>query len=351
MNRSRSSTMIINTVLLCTVNIIFAFIGIVLNSVVIVSLLNSQLRRKLCYFMIFVLACFDLAVVVVFHPFTTVEVLLCWTSMGCDELVDEIWAWLGHLFAFSMIALLTMTVERYLASMHPFFHRKWATKSRLMMVIVAFLLPEVGIFVFLRLQNYLRPDNNKYIEPGIEIGLFVVVFFVISGINIKLFYLARTLRQRADIPLGSLEGSERRTNAGYKNSKVTLASLKKISTCLLAIVCLSICYCPYTVITGMELTRKPKENKSVNWCVIKLWAETFVTLNSSLNCLIFFYKNSVLRRHAMNRLGKYVPCAAARLWRRDRSARLHTINRCVVTRNTPSAVCETISLDVLRNSR
>jgi hypothetical protein len=68
----------VNAVLLCAVNFLLTFVGICLNSLVIISLLNSQLRRKLCYFMILVLDCFDLAVVVVFHPFIIMETILSW---------------------------------------------------------------------------------------------------------------------------------------------------------------------------------------------------------------------------------------------------------------------------------
>ena len=59
----------LNVVLLCIINIIFMVAGIFLNSVVIISLWRSrQLRKKLCYFMILVLSCFDLAVVTIIHP-------------------------------------------------------------------------------------------------------------------------------------------------------------------------------------------------------------------------------------------------------------------------------------------
>ena len=67
--------------LLCTVNTIFAFAGAILNSVVVLSLWNSHLRRKLCYFMIFILACFDLAVVVAIHPLIIFETVSCWMSV------------------------------------------------------------------------------------------------------------------------------------------------------------------------------------------------------------------------------------------------------------------------------
>jgi uncharacterized membrane protein YraQ (UPF0718 family) len=53
----------INTLLLFLVNVAFMVAGIFLNVVVIISLSRSlQLRNKLCYIMILVLFCFDLAV-------------------------------------------------------------------------------------------------------------------------------------------------------------------------------------------------------------------------------------------------------------------------------------------------
>ena len=50
--------------------------GIFLNSVVIISLWrSSQLRKQLCYFMILVLSCFDLAVVTITHPLLIVSTI------------------------------------------------------------------------------------------------------------------------------------------------------------------------------------------------------------------------------------------------------------------------------------
>ena len=301
---NRSSTVIVNTVILCTVNIIFTFVGIFLNSVVIVSLLNSQLKRRLCYFMILVLACFDLAVVVVLHPLITVSTLSYWIPMGYEmEFVDKAWPWLEQLYAFSFIALLTMTVERYLALVHPFFHQRCVTRSRLMIVLAVFQLPFCILIFFLP-----DDDTKKYIEAALPVGIIGAVFLVICGINLKLFFLARAMRQRVDIPLGTLDGSEE-TNAESNKSKATLATSRKISTCLLAVVCLFICYCPFFVLTGLELTKKGDETESEH---IELWEYTFFTLNSSLNSLIFFYKNSALRRHAMKLLQKCVSSAKAR---------------------------------------
>jgi hypothetical protein len=51
--------------------------GIFLNSVVVIISLwrSSQLRKKLCYFMILVLSCFDLAVITITHPLLIVSTI------------------------------------------------------------------------------------------------------------------------------------------------------------------------------------------------------------------------------------------------------------------------------------
>ena len=289
-----------NAVLLCVVNVICTIAGTILNSVVILSLWNSQLRRKLCYFMIFILACFDLAVVVVIHPLIIIGTIFCWLSVG----VIKDWVWYIYiLFDFSFYAFLTMTLERYLALVYPFFHKRMVKKSRLMTAFVLFQLPFYILWMLPR-----KDDRLKVIHYTVD-GF---VFLVICILNIKLFFVVRTLRDRAVITLGSLDGSdpEARNNLDSNKFKMAFSSLGQISTCLLAVVCLIICYLLFFVYLGVK-----ESNRSIseqNTFIIERWAETFGALNSSLNCMIFFYKNSVLRRHGKNFL-KNCLCGIVRL--------------------------------------
>ena len=285
----------VNAVLLCAVNVIFTFFGIFLNSVVIMSLLNSQLRRKLCYFTILVLASFDLAVVVVFHPLITVETIYSCVFRRFTDSINVPYHKL--LLVFSLTALLTMTLERYLALMYPFFHEKSVTRSKLIAVFVLFQLP-IGIYTSVaRFGN-----SDEYIQQAFSLSLIGIVLFVIFCLNYKIFYIARTIRNRAIVPVGNLNGSEQK-----KKSKVTL---RKVSTCLLAVACLLVCYCPTIVRFGLALTGAQADWSDETLRIIHLWAKTFITLNSSLNCLIFFYRNSALRRHGETVLEK---CFRARL--------------------------------------
>ena len=281
-NTSITTSFKFNIVLLFLVNAFFAFAGTILNSVVIMSLWNSQLRRKLCYFMIFILACFDLPVVVVFHTIIILEIFL-------RDHTEAWFIYIVQLLPFSPIAYLLMTLERYLALVHPFFHERSITKSRLMAAFVLFQLPFAALPIGeLKLSSdVIFPISN---------ALFAVIVLSICTLNFKLFYIAKTIRKRANVILGNLDGSNsEQRNVERKKFKVTFSILKKISTCLLAVLCLFICHVPAIVNIGLDM--RQTHLREENTFILNLWVVTFIALNSSLNCLIFFYKNSVLRRH------------------------------------------------------
>ena len=287
-----TTSFMVNAVLLCVVNVIFTFVGIILNSVVIASLLNSQLRRKLCYFMILILAFTDIAVVIVFHPVITVKVIFYWKTFE-----TIVFPHIQKLYASSCTALLTMSMERYFALMYPFLHEKLVTKTKLTVVFLLLQLP----FVVLLTIKY--KEDDSYIKLTYVVAPVVIIFFAISFLNLKLFYIAKKMQQRAVVALGDVDGSENH-DAGRKKAKATLANLKTISTCLLVVLCLFICYCPIIIAYSLIVTGRADRNNQ-NTHILQCWADTFITVNSSLNCLIFFYKNNALRRHAANLLGTF----------------------------------------------
>ena len=279
-----TTTFKVNAVVLCIVNAAFTFAGILLNSVVILSLWNSQLRQKLCYFMILILACCDLAVVAITHPLIILEIISYWQSINFIRSARE-YDLINYILALSLIALLLITLERYLALVHPFFHKKSVTNGRLMTAFVLCQLPFVILYIFKLNGGDLPFEMNI---------LYGVMFVALCILNFKLFHIARTVRQRAVVVLGNLDGSNCNSRiVETKKVKVSLGSLGKISTCLLAVVCLFTCNVSSIVRFGLIMADQRQQSNFI----LTAWAETFLALNSSLNCLIFFYKNSVLRRH------------------------------------------------------
>ena len=195
----------LNVVLLCVVNAVFTLIGIFLNSFVIISMASAKLHKKLCYFMIFILAICDVAVVAVHHPLIIYEVLaeFVWSN---NLQSFEILRYLGHLIAFSMTALLTMTIERYLALLYPFFHQRFVTKSRLTAFFVFLQLP----FALLDIVIFQESESNWDL---LCLAIITTVFLAMLILNYRIYFTVKTLQQRTNVFPGNIDKAERRNVA------------------------------------------------------------------------------------------------------------------------------------------
>ena len=177
----------VNLIFIFVINILFFFLGMCLNSLVIVSFWRSaQLRKKLCYFMIMVLSCCDLLVVLTTHPFSAIVATL-WLT----EKIYKYPAWLliryrllNIFIGFSLLALFVMNVDRYLATHYPVFHRTSVTKGKLLTLFTFAVIFQITVTVM---------SINDLVIP-LEVGLFIFCIIVIPPmlfINCKLFTIAR----------------------------------------------------------------------------------------------------------------------------------------------------------------
>ena len=282
-------TLYIQLIFLCVVNIIFAFSGIVSNTLVIASFWNSsQLRKKLCHFMIMVLSCFDL-VAVATNNLGILVYLLSWLREGYDLLpafsiyLDAV----GVFFSLSFHALFVMSIERYLGAYYPIFHRTSVTRHRLLTLLAILLSFQTTLYVMC--------INDMVISKALVLLIFLVAAIPpVVYLNFKLFKISSEIRRR---------------KATLSEEKTAL-NLKSISACLLAVACLVILSVPSSVYIVFTINT---ENKQVsNARISRIWIVTIFTINGTLNSLIFFWKNKVLRTQGIkilktlkNRLGEY----------------------------------------------
>ena len=287
----------LGVLLLCIINVTFMVVGISLNSVVIISLWkSSQLRRKLCYFMILVLSCFDLAVVVVTHPFLVVSTIyFSPEEFNTIRGTTRIFLFL-NLYGLSMIALFTLNVERFLAITCPFFYQASVTKARLVCFEAFFIAILVG---FSPLYFICKSFANIVAAVFFPFFLF---FFVCS--NYKLFVIAKSKRRNKRIVQSTMA-----TSTVDKNVRKRILNLKNISTCSLAVCCFFFCSSPQIAYSTLRLASDASlYDKKV--FLFHLWSCTFTSMNSTFNCLIFFWRNSILRREGF----KIVNALRARLF-------------------------------------
>ena len=257
------SSRTLNFIFLCIVNGLFFSIGIFLNSIVIVALLKSnQHLKSLCSFMILVLTCFDLATVVVCHPLLITSAYI-WSTGDYDyeNIYHRMKSYSSILFYFSFIALLVMNIDRFLAVSCPFFHKQNVTRRRLMALVGVFLVT----VLIERVLTYQHLFGNVvfHAAEAVFVGALLVV---ISFVNCKMYNIARAAR--------------REVSAG-------------VSTCILAVACFALFSVPLLIYSVMSFV--PATLHEDISMLFDLWAFMCACVNSSVNCLIFFWRDRRLR--------------------------------------------------------
>ena len=259
-------------IFLCVLNIIFFLSGVILNSLVIITILKSrQLGKKLCHFMIMVLSCFDLLTVVLgIQNFFLRFTFWLTENHSLSEKIEVHQRFVGLSNAISMLVLLLMSIERYLGAYFPIFHRTSVTRRR--------LLTSLAISTIFPATLLIISENNMVTSKAVALAVFMLIYLPpFIFFNYKLFKISRKMRRR---------------NVISHETKRKLKSLKNISTCLLAVVCfvlLSIPFVPFIVVSSLE---GPSSN---NARLLFLWTGAVFRTNCSFNCLIFFWKNKVLQ--------------------------------------------------------
>ena len=269
----------IQLILLFVVNLIFTFTGIVSNTLVIASFWkSSQLRKKLCHFMIMVLSCSDLVVVVTNHP----GILLCiifWLRGDYDLLLK--WAFymdfVTIFYAYSFLLLFVMSIEQYLGAYYPIFHRTSVTRRRLLTLL--------GILLIFHTALHVICTNDMIISSTPVITTYIVtVFLPLVYLNFKLFKISREVRRR------KVASPETRTTI----------NLKSISTCLLVVGLVVVSSTSASADIVFDIITENNQPSSVRLSFI--WSVTIWNTNCTLNSLIFFWKNKVLRTEGVKML-------------------------------------------------
>ena len=267
-----NTTVYIHLIFLCVLNITFFFSGVILNSLVIITFWKAtQLRKKLCHFMIMVLSCFDLITILTgtqrffFH-------LSFWLpeNHNLSPKIEVYQHFVSLPPAISMLVLLLMCIERYLGAYYPVFHRTSVTRRR--------LLASLAISTIFPVTLLILSQSNMVISDGVALAVFLLVYLPpFIFFNYKLFKISRKMRLR---------------NIISPETRTKIKNLKNISSCLFAVACLVFFYIPIFLHIGISAHEGSASSNALLWF---LWAATIFQMNCTFNCLIFFWKNKVLQ--------------------------------------------------------
>ena len=179
-----------------------------------------------------------------------------------------------------------LNVERFLAISYPFLHQSVVTKARIKICLVFWITIQVGMSP---LFHFYETTKNVLITVFV---FLLLCAFVYSSYKISI--IAKSKRKDERI---ARVGTE--TDTGQERKKTTILNLKSISTCSLAVGCFFICSLPQIIFSAWRyiITNTPwDDNQAV---VFSLWCNTIVFMNSTFNCLIFFWRKSILRQEGM----------------------------------------------------
>jgi hypothetical protein len=145
------------------------------------------------------------------------------------------------------------------------------------------LLTLLGILTVIELALAVLSLDNFVISY--LVGL-LIYFIIISPpmlfLNYKLFTIARRSRR----------------NNVMSSEKKKSFSLETVSSCLLAVACFVALSIPSFIYIGLRITSK-NEDTLDDAEFVRLWAKTVTAMNSTFNCLIFYWKNKTLRTAGM----------------------------------------------------
>ena len=277
-----NQNLFIHVVFLCIFNVIFMLGGICFNIVVILSLWRCQLRKKLCYFTVLLLSCFDFAVVAITHPLIISYSVASFLEVYGKPHHEIVIFGCMLLHGYSMFGLLMLNVERFLALNYPFCHQKYLTNKRLALFLAIICFSYTIVLAAFR---SLAIPNIILVVTSLSIFMFLFVY-----LNYKIFIIAKAKKQHnANIT----NSSTQKETLNWRR----LSIFKKISTCYLTVLCYFTCSAP-TVVYCAVCEVKPdemacKEDYPTQWIL------TLISMNSTFNCLIFFWRNSILRKEGM----------------------------------------------------
>ena len=231
--------------------------------------------------MIMILSCCDLLVVLTNNPLVAVLAMLTLTGkLDVHPSWVNISTNVGTIFVgLSLLALLVMNFDRYLATYYPIFHRTSVTKGKLLTLFATIIVVELTLYLVS--INDLVFSHSVFVLIGL-----IIIFPPMLFINYKLFIIAR---------------KSRRNNGISPEIKKTF-SLKNISSCLLAAACFVVLSIPTFVYIGLRITTKNPFTLLDDAEIAAFWSRTIASMNSTFNCLVFYWKNKVLRAEGIKLL-------------------------------------------------
>ena len=270
-----------NQIVTLVINCMLLFSTISLNGISVITIRkSSQLRSKVCYFVILLQSIVDLGVGLLGIPlFIYVLIAPFQKIQNCTVIFLAFRA--SYLpLGLSVATLSAMTMERYIGVLYPYQYQTKITKKRILSYLCA-----NGLALFLVLIYSLRdPRPLVHYGSGSIFFFFVFTGFVYTRIYLVIRKLIRDEKRQV------------RVDDGNQVKRQIIRESRRARSCFLVVICFLFFVLPFPLVPFFLIPG------SFDFRVYFNWLFTSIIVNSSINSVIFFWTNTMLRKEALNNL-------------------------------------------------
>ena len=269
---SRIAVLVVNCVLLCST--------ITLNGISVITIRkSSQLKSKVCYFVILLQSVVDLAVGLMGIPLF-IHYLLVPFLDNVDCILIIVGLRITQLTcALSVVTLSALTLERYIGVVHPYYYETNVTKKR----ILAYVCGGIVVLVLPCTYSFQNRAIARSVVMGIKVVFFVFTVFVYARIYVIIRRLVRSERR----PACENNGNQ------HTMKKQIIRESRYARSCFIVVACFFVFLLPPSMSPILFA------DGSFNYNVYFNWSITLMISNSSINSVIFFWTKTLLRKEAL----------------------------------------------------
>ena len=261
------------------INSMLCLSTILLNGISIITIRKtSQLKSKVCYFVVLLQSAVDFGVGAIGIPAFICYLIFLFADNTKCIFITLAYGTLPITCSLSIVTLSAMTVERYIGVLHPYRYKTMVTKKRV-------FIYACGNAVILLLGVAYSFSNRSAIKIAMMTYVVLNLFFNAFAYT-RIYLVVRKLIRSEQKPVGETNGNQ---NVARKN---IFREIRHAKSCFLVLICFIVFLLPF-MLRPVLLT-----NESVDFSVYTGWTLTLLFSNSSVNSVIFFWTKTLLRNEA-----------------------------------------------------
>lgn len=285
-----SDEMVINRIVAIALNGFLIVPTILLNGVSAATIMkSSQLNSKPCYFIILLQSMTDVAVGIIGIPLFITFMLSGMGKISNCFAIIFFFKTTILLNTVSVTTLSALTLERYIAILHPYSYKTQVTKRRITLYVVSGMLMMCLVVI---LSFFIDKIIGRFVLAMVTL-FFLFAAFAYTRIYLVVRKLSRPKNQIYDNDAGNIS-----------RLKTLLQKMKQAKSCVLVVLSYFVlCVVPVILTVPFSRTFSIFERGS-----FQIWPITCGIINSSVNSMIYFWTKTMMRKDAIRMLKSITGC-------------------------------------------